>query len=587
MATNQPKIRVRFAPSPTGFLHVGGLRTALFNYLFAKSQKGDFILRIEDTDRERLVDGAAENLIKSLQSVGLMFDEGPGIGGKCAPYVQSERLEHYRTHTDLLLEKDRAYRCFCTSEELDAMREEQKRRKMQTRYTGKCRRLTPAEIEDRLKRGIPYTIRMKINYSAVEVVFNDLIRGRISIKTSQLEDQVLMKSDGYPTYHLANVVDDRLMGITHVIRGEEWLPSTPKHVLLYQYFDRTPPHFAHLPLLLNPDKSKLSKRQGDVATEDFLKKGYLPEALINFIALLGWNSGDDREIYSTDELIQEFSLEKIGKAGAVFDLQKLNWMNKSYIAKLTADELLERLTPYLNETYRSQDKIRLAEALALARGGLIKLSDINEKLDFLLNDGVEFTDPALRALVQTPDAKRIFSEFITEAEQLTDWNEQSITLIMKNIQKKTGIKGKDLWIPVRIAVSHEEHGPELPILSVFYGCNRQKQEQKNTEQSVHPAQEEVVKNEPADAETFEEVTPEEIARLNDTIKTQKLNTGEQIMQAYAPKEVSAEGNYSYTVSEASLSGTLKQITLTEEGLPDDSVVARKIIIIADYTTGQQ
>jgi len=326
-------IRVRFAPSPTGYLHVGGLRTALYNYLFAKKNNGKFILRIEDTDRKRYVEGAVENLIKVLKWAGLKYDEGPDIGGNFGPYMQSERLETYMKYAKELIDKGDAYYCFCTPERLDTLRKEQEKQKLpQAKYDKHCINLSKTEIDEKLKSGIPYVIRLNVQPDQ-KISFDDIIRGHIEFNSSNVDDQVLIKSDGYPTYHLAVVVDDHLMEISHVIRGEEWLSSTPKHVLLYNAFGWELPHFAHLPLLLNPDKSKLSKRQGDVAVEDYRDKGFLKDALINFVALLGWNAGDDQEFYYIDSLIEKFSLERVNKAGAVFDLQKLNWLNAEHLSK--------------------------------------------------------------------------------------------------------------------------------------------------------------------------------------------------------------------------------------------------------------
>jgi len=336
-------VRVRFAPSPTGYLHIGGLRTALYNYLFARHHKGSFILRIEDTDRNRFVEGAVENLISTLNWIGLNYDEGPEAKGDFGPYQQSQRLDIYKKYADELLEKGKAYKCFCTPERLQQLREEQQKQKLpQAKYDKHCLSLSQDEIIKNSDSGIPFVIRLNVPDNQ-KVIFDDVIRDRVEFDTSNIDDQVLIKSDGYPTYHLANVVDDHLMKITHVIRGEEWLSSTPKHILLYEFFNWEKPVFAHLPLLLNPDRSKLSKRQGDVAVEDYQSKGYLKEALVNFVALLGWNAGDDKEFYYIDELIEKFSLERVNKAGAVFDLQKLNWLNAEHLRAMPDYEILELL----------------------------------------------------------------------------------------------------------------------------------------------------------------------------------------------------------------------------------------------------
>ncbi|MDP2362907.1 MAG: glutamate--tRNA ligase, partial [Ignavibacteria bacterium] len=330
-------VRVRFAPSPTGFLHVGGLRTALYNFLFARRHGGKCILRIEDTDRTRLVENVADKLIESLKWAGVEFDEGPIQGGDCGPYTQSERLGLYKKYADILLATDSAYYAFDSSEEIAAMRERQQAEKLDLKYDriNMKNQLTIGEekTKELIESRANYVVRLKVPEN-FDVQFKDIIRGEVTVNSKEIDDQVLMKSDGFPTYHLANVVDDYAMGITHVIRGEEWLPSTPKHVLLYDAFGWQKPQFAHLPLLLNKDKSKLSKRQGDVAVEDYIAKGYIKEAFVNFIALLGWNPTGDREIYEFQELIDLFILEKVNKGGAVFDLVKLDWMNAQYLRKM-------------------------------------------------------------------------------------------------------------------------------------------------------------------------------------------------------------------------------------------------------------
>jgi glutamyl-tRNA synthetase len=342
-------VRVRFAPSPTGYLHVGGLRTALYNYLFARKHGGTFILRIEDTDRARFVEGAVENLIRTLEWAGLDYDEGPGKGGPAGPYVQSERLDIYRNHVEQLIASGNAYRCFCTPARLDEVRKNLERQRLNPKYDRHCLALSDTDIHEKIAAGIPHVVRMKVPDSTT-VKFRDLIRQDVEFSSELIDDQVLMKSDGYPTYHLANVVDDHLMGITHVVRGEEWLSSTPKHVLLYRYFGWELPAFAHLPLLLNPDRTKLSKRQGDVAVEDYRSKGYLKEALVNFVAFLGWNPGTEQDIFSLDELVRDFSLERVGNAGAIFNLDKLNWLNFQHLRNTPDSVVLSMLRTELKNS---------------------------------------------------------------------------------------------------------------------------------------------------------------------------------------------------------------------------------------------
>lgn len=405
-------IRVRFAPSPTGYLHVGGLRTALYNYLFAKKQGGKFILRIEDTDRSRYVEGAVENLLKALSVVGINWEEGPFLekkgasfqespnypgvfeNGEHGPYVQSERLDIYRKYVDLLLLEKRAYRCFCTPERLEKMRQEQIAAKQAPMYDRHCLSLDTEEIRGKLERGEKYVVRLKVERGK-RIEFEDMVRGKVGFASDTIDDQVLLKSDGFPTYHLANVVDDHLMGISHVIRGEEWLPSTPKHLLLYEAFAWEKPEFAHLPLLLNPDRTKLSKRQGDVAVEDYLAKGYLREALLNFVALLGWNpgQGSTQEIFSLKELENMFDVSHVHKAGAVFDLAKLDWINAQYLKKLSVEELYEKALPYLEkkdfyisapQEFREETYVK--KMLAIDKERLSKLSDVAETVRFLFEE---------------------------------------------------------------------------------------------------------------------------------------------------------------------------------------------------------
>lgn len=346
-------VRVRFAPSPTGYLHIGGLRTALYNELFARHENGRFILRIEDTDRSRYVEGAVESLLRTLKWAGLEPDEGPYLAddgtikerGANGPYVQSARLETYAAQAARLIADGKAYRCFCSPEALEETRQTQTTAGSPLMYDRRCRKLPAAEAGRRAARGEKHVIRLKVPELG-QTAFDDVIRGRVVFENSLIDDQVLIKSDGFPTYHLANVVDDHLMGITHVIRGEDWLPSMPKHRLLYEAFGWTPPTFAHLPLLFNPDRSKLSKRQGDVAVEDYRKRGYLPEAVINFVALLGWNPSAEQEVYSKDELIAKFNLSRINKAGAVLNREKLDWLNREYLKKLVPEELERLVLPY-------------------------------------------------------------------------------------------------------------------------------------------------------------------------------------------------------------------------------------------------
>lgn len=377
-------IRTRFAPSPTGFLHVGGLRTALYSFLFAKKNHGQFVLRIEDTDQSRLVTDATTKLISALNWAGLSYDEGPQIGGDFGPYIQSERLAIYQEHIQKLLAAGHAYYCFCSPERLELVRARKIAAKLPPAYDRTCRNLDQSNINEKIAAGERFVVRMKVPLTG-ESVFTDLVRGTVTIDYKNIDDQVLLKSDGFPTYHLAVVVDDHLMQISHVIRGEEWLSSTPKHLLLYNYFGWQAPLFAHIPLLLNPDKSKLSKRQGDVAVEDYIKLGYTKEALVNFIALLGWNPGSTREIFSLDELVTEFSLERVGKSGAIFNVEKLRWLNHKWLTSYEPAKLRELVLPFLSATYPQASTLEpeiLDLLLKLIQKDLITLADSAHLLAF-------------------------------------------------------------------------------------------------------------------------------------------------------------------------------------------------------------
>jgi len=463
------KVRVRFAPSPTGYLHVGGLRTALYNYLFARHNKGKFILRIEDTDRARYVEGAVENLINTLKWSGLEYDEGPDIGGDYGPYFQSERLEFYKKYADELIEKGAAYYCFCTPEELEKMREEQISKKLPPKYDGRCRHLTPEEVQQKLNSGIPHVVRLKMPDDRT-IFFNDLIRGEVSFQSNLIDDQILLKSDGYPTYHLANVIDDHFMGITHVIRGEEWLPSTPKHIVLYEALGWKIPEFAHLPLLLNSDRSKLSKRQGDVAVEDYRKHGYLPEALLNFVALLGWNPGNEQEIFSKEELIELFSLDRVNKAGAVFDINKLKWMNAQYMKKLSDDELFNFVLPYLEEKLRVFDDIEKTKKMVLAvKDGLQIAEDIIPATDIFFKDTFDIKAQEALDILKKDISIKVLTALRDKINEIDTIDKDVFIKVMKEVSKQTGAKRADLWMPVRIALTGVTHGPEITAVVEIFG----------------------------------------------------------------------------------------------------------------------
>lgn len=490
MTDSEKKVRVRFAPSPTGYLHIGGLRTALYNYLFAQKNGGVFALRIEDTDRSRFVQGAVESLIESLQWAGLIWKEGafleksqcqipdvdchnsktyPGIieAGNFGPYIQSERLELYKKYALQLVADGKAYYCFCEPERLEKMRVEQIAEKKAPTYDRYClTNLNVESVNKKLKESCPMTIRLKVPKNET-IEFEDLVRGKVSFNTDNIDDQVLLKSDGFPTYHLANVVDDHLMEITQVIRGEEWLPSTPKHILLYRAFGWKEPQFAHIPLLLNADKSKLSKRQGDVAVEDYSKKGYLKEAIVNFVAMLGWNPGEGsvQEIFSMEELIEKFELEKVHKAGAVFDVKKLDWINGQYIKKLSADELLENALPFfaekdffVNATENKKSDGYLKKVLTIEKERLTKFADVGEENTFFFQN-ISYDKEMLRWKTIS-DAELLESLKKSQAtlEAISE-NNWTLEELEKNLLAAAGDKRGDLLWPLRMALTGAQKSP--------------------------------------------------------------------------------------------------------------------------------
>lgn len=469
MNSNSENVRVRFAPSPTGYVHIGSLRTALFNFLFARHSGGKNILRIEDTDQTRKVEGAVENLIKVMSSLGIEFDEGPVQGGNFGPYYQSGRLDLYRKYCDELIKSGAAYHAFETPEELEEMRKLQQLEGKQTMYDGRARNLSEDEVNDNIKNGMPFVIRLKVPADR-EIRFTDAIKGVIKINSNLVDDQILLKSDGFPTYHLANVVDDHLMNITHIIRGEEWITSVPKHVLIYEALGWEVPVMAHVPLILNKDKTKLSKRQGDVAVEDYLGKGYLKEALINFISLLGWNpgEGEENEFYSLEELCRIFTLEKVQSSGAVFNPEKLNWMNNHYIKNYDIDKLTEISLPYFeNSGIKNEEEIK--KILSAIRVYLDKLEDIPDHLNIFTQNDVSPEPESLREYLISDDSKKVFSALKNKIEKLDSVNSENYKLAVSEVQKDTGIKGKQLFKPLRIALTGSENGPELPLIAEIMG----------------------------------------------------------------------------------------------------------------------
>lgn len=445
-------VRTRFAPSPTGYLHIGGLRTALYAWLYARKNGGQFILRIEDTDRNRLVDEASEIIYRTLRDTGLNYDEGPDVGGQFGPYIQSERQEIYQKYAEELVERGAAYYCFCKKERLEQMRSEAERKGQVAKYDKHCLHLSKEEVQARIAAGEEYVIRQNIPAQG-ETVYEDMVYGTITVPMADLEDNILLKSDGWPTYNLANVIDDHLMGITHVIRGIEYLSSTPKYNLLYDALGWERPKYIHLPPVMKDKNRKLSKRHGDASYEDFIAKGYLKEAILNYIALLGWSPAGEREIYSLDELAEVFDLSGISKSSAIFDVDKLTWMNGEYIRALSREEFLQRAKPYLDAALKKEfDRAKIAK---LIQPRLETLVQIEEKVSFLN----EMPDYSLelythKKMKTTPEnSLPILLEARQALEQVEEFTNDALYAALCALAEKLEVKnGRVLW-PVRVAIS--------------------------------------------------------------------------------------------------------------------------------------
>lgn len=447
-------VRTRFAPSPTGYMHIGNLRTALYSYLLAKANGGKFIVRIEDTDRERLVDGAVDVILKTLKDTGLTYDEGPVVGGDFGPYIQSERKDIYKKYAQELVDKGYAYYCFCTKERLDSLHKEGE---IGAGYDRHCRDLSKEEIEKNLAEGKPYVIRQKMPLEGV-TGYDDAIFGHIETENSELQDQILMKADGFPTYNFCHIVDDHLMGVTHVVRGSEYLTSTPKYVLLYDAFGWERPVYCHLPLIMGKNEdgsvSKLSKRHGAVSFQDLLKDGYLPEAIVNYLAFLGWCPKDStEEFFTLDELTKIFDLEGISKAPAVFDYEKLAWYNSHYIKELPLDKFMEMAKPYYSEELKAYaDDERLA---AMVQTRISAFPEVNEKASFAA--GLPEFDNQLYVNKKNKTtgemAEKVLAEVIPVLENCGQWDNDTLFETLKEFASKLELKaGAVMWI-VRIAVS--------------------------------------------------------------------------------------------------------------------------------------
>lgn len=452
-------IRTRFAPSPTGYMHIGNLRTALYTYLIAKKNNGKFILRIEDTDRERYVEGATDLIYRTLKKTGLNWDEGPDIGGPCGPYIQSERMGMFREYAQKLIDSGHAYYCFCDKERLEELRKVQEASHISPMYDRHCRELSKEEIEQKLNSGIPYVIRQKVPTEGT-TTFHDEIYGDITVENTTLDDQILIKTDGMPTYNFANVVDDHTMGITHVVRGNEYLSSTPKYNLLYQAFGWEPPMYIHVEHIMKNSTEKLSKRNGDASFEDLIQKGYMTEAVVNYIALLGWAPKGENEIFSLDELVEEFDISGLSKSPAIFDPLKLKAINAEYIRRLSKEEFKEYALPYIKQTVKRED-VDFDVIAEVLQPRTELFTDIPEQVDFI--DVLPEYDTVLychKKMKTDEDTSLVaLKEALPVLEAIESWNTESIHEALFALVEKLGVKnGYILW-PVRVALSGKQFTP--------------------------------------------------------------------------------------------------------------------------------
>ncbi|MBV9789283.1 MAG: glutamate--tRNA ligase [Chloroflexi bacterium] len=468
--------RTRFAPSPTGYVHIGSMRTILFEWLWARHTGGQFLLRIEDTDRNRFVEGAEEQLKESIRMMDLQWDEGPDVGGPFTPYKQSERLDIYHKHADELLAKGHLYKCWCTPERLQRVREEQQARKEPPGYDRHCRFLSAEDRAAEEASGKPYVMRLAVPLEG-ETVMNDLIRGPITFQNALQNDLVMIKGDGFPTYHFAVVVDDHEMQITHAMRGDEWIPTSPIHVLLYQFFGWEQPVWVHVPQVLGPSGKKLSKRDGDTAITDYLEKGYLPEAITNFLALIGWGYDETTEIMTRDELIERFDLKKISPSGGVFNIEKLNKFNGIYIRQLSAAELTGRILPYLKRDGLAGDPVTdeqrafIEQLVPLIQERLVVLSEAPELLRFFFH-APETYDQSLLVpkKLDAAAAQSALSAAIEALRELEDWSIAGLETRLRTLTEELGLKVGDLFMVLRVGATGSKVSP--PLFETLHALGR-------------------------------------------------------------------------------------------------------------------
>ena len=475
----EEKVRVRFAPAPTGYLHLGSARAALFNFLFAKGRKGVFILRIEDTDKERSREEYEEDILEGLRWLNLSWDEGPDKGGEFGPYRQSEREDIYKRYAKILLDKEIAYPCYCTEEELRERRREDLKQKKAPKYDGRCRGLSKEERENFEKRGRKPTLRFKVSSQILEVL--DLIRSKVVFDTSLIGDFIITRQDGTSSFIFANVLDDALMKVTHVIRGDDHLSNTPRQVLLYQALGLPLPEFAHIPMILAPDRSKLSKRHGAVSVGEYKKKGYLPEALVNYLALLGWSpERSTQEFFSLKELTEQFSLRRVSKSGAIFDFKKLDWMNGCYLRKSSLDRITKLSWPYLSVwpgtgPYLEKEKMKEMEdyswlkgVVEVTRDSVEVLSQIPQQAEVFFKDEVVYEE-GLKDELKEEKNKLVIKTLKRRLNQLKSFEEEIIYSTLKEVCQDLGLKTKEVFMPTRIALTGKTKGPELPKIISLLG----------------------------------------------------------------------------------------------------------------------
>ncbi len=467
------EVRVRFAPSPTGYLHVGGARTALFNWLFARNAGGRFILRIEDTDMERSTEESYRAIVEDLKWLSLEWDEGPLVGGEFGPYFQSERRHLYREWCEKLVEQGKAYHCFCSPEDLERMREELKKQGRDIKYDRRCRDLSEEEVRRRIERGDPSAIRFK-SPLAGETVVDDFIKGRITFENSTIDDFIIMKSDGYPTYNYACVIDDMMMKISHVIRGDDHLSNTPKQILIYQALGVTPPIFAHVPMIMGPDRSRLSKRHGATSIGQFREDGYLPEAMVNYLALLGWSYDDSTTIFSKEELIEKFSLSKVSSTPAVFDYAKLQWLNGEYMRTKTVEEKVDLVLPHLlREGLISQVDVnvrRYVGRIVELLGERLKIGkQIVEMASYFFVENLDYDVEVFKQMSSQHHIVPILKFLEDRLAKVEDFSSSEIEKVMRNLVAEMGVKAGDVYQPARFAVTGLRHSPDLARVMEIIG----------------------------------------------------------------------------------------------------------------------